>query len=219
MEVKQEVGEEACKIEIDTDVNEAVLNSFKLEIKEEQEPKRETIQGDTFDYVDLKNINIPMKIEIGQDEHKLLSLEQKQTIEKGFPQEENTLESRKTIDIHSWNERQPMSQPAEGKSFKCEICFKLFAKKKRLNEHIRIHSTEKLYKCDICLKQFRAAASVIRHMRSHTGEKPYKCEICFKQFAQKCQLKPHLLTHTGEKPYQCEICLNQFSQPCALNHI
>ncbi|XP_050510098.1 zinc finger protein 429-like [Diabrotica virgifera virgifera] len=232
MEVKQEVGEETYKIEIDTEVNNALLDSCKIEIKEE--PKRESIH-DTCGYEDLKKT--PMKIEIGQDEHT-------QTNEKGFPQEVNTLEIIKTIHVHSNDKKQPMNRPAEGKTLKCEICAKQFAKKGYLNEHMKIHSGEKPHNCEICSKQFIQAGRLKRHLRIHTGEKPYKCKICFQQFSDtsnlkkhsmvhtgekryKCQicfklfsegstLKKHLRVHTGEKPHKCEICLKPFSQSCAL---
>ncbi|CAG9837433.1 unnamed protein product [Diabrotica balteata] len=75
MEVKQKVCGKACKIEIDSDLNDALLDTIKSEIKEE--PKRETTH-DIFDYVDLKTI--PIKSEIGQDE--LESLEERKISEK-----------------------------------------------------------------------------------------------------------------------------------------
>uniref|UniRef100_A0A6P7FZY1 Uncharacterized protein LOC114332447 isoform X1 n=2 Tax=Diabrotica virgifera virgifera TaxID=50390 RepID=A0A6P7FZY1_DIAVI len=78
MEVKQEVceEEETCKIEIDSDVNDALLDGFKIEFK--QEPKIEATH-DTFEVADADLKKIPIKTEIGQDEHELMSLEERQT--------------------------------------------------------------------------------------------------------------------------------------------
>ncbi|XP_072399598.1 uncharacterized protein [Diabrotica undecimpunctata] len=62
-EVKQEVGDMACKREIDNEVDEVLQDTFKIEIKEE--PTREST-NDTFDYLDVKKC--PIKAEIKQDD-------------------------------------------------------------------------------------------------------------------------------------------------------
>ncbi|XP_050509929.1 uncharacterized protein LOC126886860 isoform X4 [Diabrotica virgifera virgifera] len=120
MEVKQEVceEEETCKIEIDSDVNDALLDGFKIEFK--QEPKIEATH-DTFEVADADLKKIPIKTEIGQDEHELRSLEERQTNKIEFPQETHTLEimKMKTIHVHSSH--------TGGKPHKCEICFKQFS--------------------------------------------------------------------------------------------
>uniref|UniRef100_A0A6P7GJJ5 Uncharacterized protein LOC114337642 isoform X3 n=1 Tax=Diabrotica virgifera virgifera TaxID=50390 RepID=A0A6P7GJJ5_DIAVI len=77
MEVKQEVSEETCKIEIENnDVNDALLDNVKTEIKEE--PQTE-ITHDSFDYLNLGEY--PLKTETECDEDKLCLLQVKQTNE------------------------------------------------------------------------------------------------------------------------------------------
>ncbi|CAG9841031.1 unnamed protein product [Diabrotica balteata] len=65
-EVKQEVGETTCKREIDNEVGDILLDTFKMEIKEE--PISESTNNDTFDYLDVKKCPIKSKIE--QDDGK-----------------------------------------------------------------------------------------------------------------------------------------------------
>ncbi|XP_072398574.1 uncharacterized protein [Diabrotica undecimpunctata] len=78
MEVKQEVGEDTCKAEIDNnDMGDALFDTFKFEIKEE--PKREST-NDEFDYLVFKQN--PIKTEIEQDEYKLTLFEEKRRNEK-----------------------------------------------------------------------------------------------------------------------------------------
>ncbi|CAG9836388.1 unnamed protein product [Diabrotica balteata] len=74
MEVKQEVMEETCKIEIvDNEVHNALLGTFKTEIKEE--PHTESAHT-AFDYLNCKKD--PLKTEIEYDEDKLCLLKVKQ---------------------------------------------------------------------------------------------------------------------------------------------
>uniref|UniRef100_A0A6P7H1Y9 Uncharacterized protein LOC114345090 n=1 Tax=Diabrotica virgifera virgifera TaxID=50390 RepID=A0A6P7H1Y9_DIAVI len=74
-ELKQELDEMSCKIEMDIDtdgVSHAIFNTIKTEIIDE--PKRESTH-DAFEYLDLKENLI--KTEIQQDDHKLFEEEQK----------------------------------------------------------------------------------------------------------------------------------------------
>ncbi|XP_072388090.1 uncharacterized protein [Diabrotica undecimpunctata] len=186
-------------------------DSFKNEIKEE--PNRESAH-DKFDDPDLNEYSL--KIEIEEDEIKLMPYEEKQTNEKDFPQEKDTWEIMKTIDIHSSNKEQHVSHPAEEKSLKCEICGKQFRRKKNFNRHMKTHTGEKPYMCEICFKRFSRIDNIKQHMTIHTGEKTYKCEICFKPFNAANNLKYHIRTHTGEKSYKCEICFKQFIEAGSL---
>ena len=57
---------------------------------------------------------------------------------------------------------------------KCGYCGKTFPNAKYLNEHAKIHTTEKSLACKYCDKEFRFARDLARHTRVHTGEKPYQ---------------------------------------------
>ncbi|CAG9828134.1 unnamed protein product [Diabrotica balteata] len=76
MEVKQEFSENTLKAEVDiyyNKVDDALLDGFKTEIKEESNIDTH----DEFDYLDLKEF--PIKTEL-DPENKLVSFEEKQTM-------------------------------------------------------------------------------------------------------------------------------------------
>ncbi|XP_077295950.1 uncharacterized protein LOC143918114 [Arctopsyche grandis] len=130
------------------------------------------------------------------------------------------------------------------KSFKCEICLKVFRREDDLKEHMKYHIEEKPFKCDICSKCFVLNGALKLHMKRHIGIKPFqcvfcsrsylikseltihmkyhmgethfKCEICSKGFVRKCTLQIHMKFHTGEKPFKCDICSRGFVQKCTL---
>ncbi|XP_050509437.1 uncharacterized protein LOC126886510 isoform X2 [Diabrotica virgifera virgifera] len=93
MEVKQEVSEETCKIEIENnDVNDALLDNVKTEIKEE--PQTE-ITHDSFDYLNLGEY--PLKTETECDEDKLCLLQVKQTNEDLQQSEQQQIVTKVTV--------------------------------------------------------------------------------------------------------------------------
>ncbi|XP_072389811.1 uncharacterized protein [Diabrotica undecimpunctata] len=221
MEIKQEISEETCKVEIKyNDLDDALLDGFKYEIHEESNRQS---TDDTSDYLYLKEC--PINTEIKQHGNKLILFEDNLKTEKAYLQEENKMEIMETLIEHSSYEGNYMSQNDEVKtlhqnmkivvgqrSYKCKICSKQFSQASHLKSHSRVHTEEKSQKCEICFKEFSHASHLKTHLRVHTGETPYKCEICFKQFSQAGTLKTHSRVHTRETRYKCEICLKQFSK-------
>ncbi|XP_050517811.1 zinc finger and SCAN domain-containing protein 2-like isoform X4 [Diabrotica virgifera virgifera] len=208
MEVKQEISEETCKIEIvynDLDLDDALLDDFKSEIQEESNGQS---THDTCDSLNQKNF--PMPTEREQHGNILNPFEENQDTEKGCLQDGKKVPVMEKLIEDSSYKGNDMSGQTESKTlrknmkattgkipYKCEICFKQCSDASNLKRHMRIHTGEKPYRCETCFKQFITTGDLKRHLRTHTGEKPHKCEICFKQCSEASNLKRHLRTHTG----------------------
>ncbi|GBM83657.1 Zinc finger protein ZFP69 [Araneus ventricosus] len=105
-------------------------------------------------------------------------------------------------------------------SFACDVCGKVFGKKKLLHAHERTHTGKKPFVCYTCDRRFTQKIDLTRHLRTHSGEKPFACPRCDKKFRQKQHLNDHLRTHTGEKPFACHICRKGFARKHHLqNHL
>ncbi|KAL0605429.1 Zinc finger protein 655 [Plecturocebus cupreus] len=88
--------------------------------------------------------------------------------------------------------------------FQSSECKESLMELSHLNKWESIPNTEKSYKCDVCGKIFHQSSALTRHQRIHTREKPYKCKECEKSFSQSSSLSRHKRIHTREKPYKCE---------------
>ncbi|KAK3804091.1 hypothetical protein RRG08_053155 [Elysia crispata] len=98
------------------------------------------------------------------------------------------------------------------RTYRCDICDKIFTKSSHLADHQRIHSGIKPYGCDLCGKGFTQKSQLTQHKRKHTGERPYICGVCGKCFAENNGLINHMRTHSGEKPFKCDVCGKGFAE-------
>ncbi|CAI4231829.1 unnamed protein product [Auanema sp. JU1783] len=94
--------------------------------------------------------------------------------------------------------------------YECEICHTVFAVKRELSTHMRIHSGEQPHKCTQCGKEFGTRQLLKKHWMWHTGERNHVCKHCNKAFFQKGHLTQHLMIHSGGRPHQCELCQKTF---------
>uniref|UniRef100_A0A1I7XHB7 Zinc finger protein n=1 Tax=Heterorhabditis bacteriophora TaxID=37862 RepID=A0A1I7XHB7_HETBA len=83
--------------------------------------------------------------------------------------------------------------------YECEVCHTVFAVKRELSTHMRIHSGEQPHKCTQCGKEFGTRQLLKKHWMWHTGERSHKGH-----------LTQHLMIHSGGRPHQCKLCQKTF---------
>uniref|UniRef100_UPI0035900434 uncharacterized protein isoform X1 n=1 Tax=Myxine glutinosa TaxID=7769 RepID=UPI0035900434 len=105
-------------------------------------------------------------------------------------------------------ERHP--QGFHHRKHKCTYCPYTCNFKRRLYEHLRVHTGERPFKCSVCEKGFARSTELRMHARVHTGEKPFTCPVCGKAFAQLHHVQSHLRVHTRERPFKCPVCDETF---------
>ena len=95
------------------------------------------------------------------------------------------------------------------KSFMCDQCGKLFAKKWEYQNHRRgSHSDLKPFQCGICkMKAFTTAGRLQSHLK-HCGKDPdLQCNVCGKKFAIEHNYTRHVREHHNKmSKYTCPIC-------------
>ncbi|XP_055327974.1 zinc finger protein 28-like [Paramacrobiotus metropolitanus] len=101
-------------------------------------------------------------------------------------------------------------EKADGRA-ECGLCGKLYATKKCLKIHLRLHYGIKPYQCSFCPKSFAQSNVLKAHIAYHTGRRDWVCEICNKAFTQSAHLRTHRKTHSSQKDYQCPYCQRCFS--------
>ncbi|KAL1435575.1 hypothetical protein MTO96_000232 [Rhipicephalus appendiculatus] len=91
---------------------------------------------------------------------------------------------------------------ADGRSWKCEVCCKLFAQKHHLQTHLLCHSGVKRFECQAgdrigaphCDHSFLQVTHLKRHLVTHGGS-CLPCAICGRRFAFPSDLSAHVAKH------------------------
>lgn len=89
---------------------------------------------------------------------------------------------------------------------KCHICGKLFARRGKLQRHLKTHSVQKPYACELCGHGFTERCNLVQHMQLHEVSGPCKCPHCGRCFNQRRNLATHvrkihhrvLMPHEGD---------------------
>lgn len=80
------------------------------------------------------------------------------------------------------------------KEFMCKICFKTYAKKTYLRQHIkRMHMEVRLVQCHICEKFYKNNDYLFQHIRQvHTTQQSIQCVLCNVSYKTNKTFKEHL---------------------------
>ncbi len=98
----------------------------------------------------------------------------------------------------------PTDRPFGKYKYLCEICKRVFADKRYLNDHMRKHEGI-MYKCEYCPKSFSSYRSMQLHLPLHTGKYPLHCGQCGAGFNLRRELEAHENQHQG-KGFTCLNC-------------
>lgn len=90
----------------------------------------------------------------------------------------------------------------------CNVCHKVFKKKKYLNVHKTLHGAPHI--CHVCGAKLTSEYYLKIHIRRHNKEFTEFCEVCNKGFYLKATLKTHMSVHSNDKPCICEVCHKSF---------
>ncbi|XP_058986083.1 transcription factor grauzone isoform X3 [Musca domestica] len=95
---------------------------------------------------------------------------------------------------------------------KCKVCGKVFAKRKYLHHHMKMHE-EKKFACDKCDWKFAEKRKLDNHKLTHLpeSEKKFPCNECGKFYANEVIRNQHYKTAHLRIYYRvCEICGRKF---------
>ena len=85
-----------------------------------------------------------------------------------------------------------------------------FSRKDRLLDHFKsFHENIRNFRCDICEKLFYRKDKYHDHVKVHSGIKGCVCNFCDKAFVHKKHLKRHIskVHDVSVIKYRCQICL------------
>ncbi|KAG7157414.1 Zinc finger protein 91-like 1, partial [Homarus americanus] len=107
----------------------------------------------------------------------------------------------------------------EAHLYMCEVCGRVFDKKKYLYTHHNVHSRQRNFPCTYCGKQLASRLALKNHHLIHTGEMPFKCSQCDKEFRSSSNLKRHERSHPVQdvNALRCDECDESFYSPELLN--
>ncbi|GBN26791.1 Zinc finger protein 26 [Araneus ventricosus] len=97
--------------------------------------------------------------------------------------------------------------------FICQICQKIFSKSVILQKHIfSIHACEGKPFCFGCFKFFATKDELDNHMKDHLVSDAYDCEKCEKRYKSESDLNKHRCIYNGPRPYLCKLCGKRFNR-------
>lgn len=121
------------------------------------------------------------------------------------------------------NHSSPLKKSIQTEHFECLTCHKVFAQKKILKRHLKIHNPNKPYVCKTCNMGFVESSNLRKHEKKHTGElrnvegKPNLCSVCGNAFKWASSLSKHMKHHTRHKILNCPYCPKYYVESRSLN--
>ncbi|XP_061537856.1 zinc finger and BTB domain-containing protein 16-A [Phycodurus eques] len=106
---------------------------------------------------------------------------------------------------------------AQGPQCCCECGLQLHSRQ-AMEQHRRLHDSEKGHGCEFCGKHFQDSMRLRMHMLSHTAPaEALVCDQCGATFSSEEALDAHRLTHTGtDMAVFCLLCAKRFQTQKAL---
>lgn len=116
----------------------------------------------------------------------------------------------KDVKGHEW--RHQKRSRKTNMDFPCNLCFKKFRSKTKLDNHLLMHKER--YTCQECGLELTGPSQLMNHKLKH---KPgMTCRVCKKVFISRSNFYQHVLTHAGIRPYKCDVCNEDFTQRSSL---
>ena len=106
---------------------------------------------------------------------------------------------------------------ADTEDLRCPECYKVFPDVDHLEKHRNI---EHRLECEICGKTFTRLTNLQQHVRIHSGDKVYNCKFCPEGFDSEYAYKQHMKSHPenqrSKKGFHCQLCDESFKEPSSL---